>query len=68
MFGGMSKPADPSVRKTLALPADLWRRIEDYQFQNRIKRDAVALRHLLELGLEAAKAEKPAPPPREPKA
>lgn len=42
------------VRKTFSLSADLWRRIEDFQFQNRVKRDAEAIRQLLELGLEAA--------------
>jgi hypothetical protein len=31
------------------------RRIEDFQFENRIKRETEAIRRLIELGLEAAK-------------
>lgn len=46
---------DAVVRKTFSLSADLWRRIEDFQFNHRVKRDAEAIRQLLELGLEAAK-------------
>ena len=52
----MSDAAEPIVRKTFSLPADLWRRVEDYQFRNRIKRDAEALRRLLERGLDAEEA------------
>ena len=45
---------EPFVRKSVSLSADLWRRIEDYQFAHRVKRDAEAVRRLLELGLDAA--------------
>ncbi len=50
----MSDEADPITRKTVSLPSSTWRRIEDFQFENRIKKDAVAIRHLIELGLEKA--------------
>jgi hypothetical protein len=53
----MSENPDPVVRKTVSLPASLWRRIEDFQFENRIKRDAQGVRRLLELGLAAAEAD-----------
>ena len=49
----MTDPADPVVRKTLSLPASVWRRIEDVQFANRIKKESVVLRLLIEAGLEA---------------
>ena len=45
---------EPVVRKSVSLSAGLWRRIEDYQFKHRVKRDAEAVRRLLELGLQAA--------------
>lgn len=51
----MSEPADPPVRKTVSLPASLWQQIEDFQFENRIKRDAEAVRALIQHGLEAQK-------------
>jgi hypothetical protein len=41
------------------LPASLWQRIEDYQFQFRVKRDAEAIRRLIELGLQAAQQQGP---------
>jgi hypothetical protein len=53
----MSENPDPVIRKTVSLPASLWRQIEDFQFENRIKRDAQGVRRLLELGLKAAKAD-----------
>lgn len=53
----MSDPSDPVIRKTVSLPASLWRQIEDFQFENRIKRDTQGVRCLLELGLAAAKAD-----------
>jgi hypothetical protein len=54
---GMVEAADtdPVIRKTVSLPTSVWRRIEDFQFENRVKRDAEAIRRLIELGLEAAK-------------
>lgn len=50
----MSENAAPVVRKTVSLPANVWRQIEDFQFGHRIKRDAEAVRRLIELGLKAA--------------
>jgi hypothetical protein len=50
----MDDEPDRPIRKTISLPAALWRRIEDYQFANRVKRDTEAMRRLIELGLEAA--------------
>jgi hypothetical protein len=50
----MSDEADQITRKTVSLPSSTWRRIEDFQFGNRIKKDAVAIRRLIELGLEKA--------------
>ena len=52
----MAESDDPIIRKTVSLTASFWRRIDDYQFQHRVKRDAEAIRRLLELGLEAAEA------------
>jgi hypothetical protein len=53
----MSENSDPIIRKSVSLPASLWRQIEDFQFANRIKRDAQGVRRLLEIGLAAAKAD-----------
>jgi hypothetical protein len=52
----MAETDDPIIRKTVSLSASFWQRIEDYQFRNRVKRDAEAVRRLLELGLQAAEA------------
>lgn len=46
------------VRKTVSLPGDLWQRVDDFQFQNRIKRESEAIRRLIEAGLEAAGAKR----------
>ena len=50
----------PTVRKTVSLPSSLWKQIDDFQFDNRIKRETEAIRRLIELGLEAARAKAPA--------
>jgi len=55
----MSGATDPMIRKTISLPSSTWQRIEDYQFANRVKRDAEAIRRLIELGLEAASKDSP---------
>jgi hypothetical protein len=55
----MVDPSDPVIRKTVSLPASLWKQIEDFQFAHRVKRDAEAVRRLIDLGLKAAKVEKP---------
>ena len=49
----MSTETDPPVRKTVSLPSSVWRRIEDFQFSNRIKRETEAIRRLVEAGLAA---------------
>jgi hypothetical protein len=49
----MAENDDPPVRKTVSLPSGFWRRIEDFRFENRIKRETEAIRRLIELGLEA---------------
>lgn len=49
----MSDEKDEIIRKTVSLPASLWRRIDDYQFAVRLKRETMAVRQLLEIGLEA---------------
>lgn len=56
----MATTEDPIIRKSVSLPTSLWKRIEDFQFDHRqfdprVKRDAEAVRQLIELGLEAAK-------------
>jgi metal-responsive CopG/Arc/MetJ family transcriptional regulator len=56
----MSDNPEQPIRKTVSLPAKLWQRIEDYQFQHWVKRDAEAVRQLIQLGLDAAeKQQKP---------
>ena len=50
---GMSDEKDPIIRKTVSLPASLWLRIEDFQFERRFKRETLAVRRLIELGLAA---------------
>ena len=51
----MAKPTEPVIRKSVSLPESMWKQIDDFQFEHRVKRDAEAVRRLLELGLEAAK-------------
>ena len=46
---------DQNVRKTVSLPSGAWSCIEDFQFENRLKRESEAIRGLIELGLGAAK-------------
>ena len=50
----MAENDDSPVRKTVSLPAGVWRQIEDFRFENRIKRETEAIRRLIELGLIAA--------------
>ena len=52
----MSDNPDAPVRKTVSVSASMWQRVEDFQLDHRIKRNAEAIRCLIELGLEAAKA------------
>src|SRR3712207_507160 len=53
----MTDRPDPPIRKTVSLPASLWQRIEDFQFEHRVKRDTEAVRKLIEIGLRAAQGE-----------
>jgi len=57
----MPDEKDSTIRKTITLPTRLWRQIEDFQFDARVKRDTDAVRQLIEIGLQAherAKAKK----------
>ncbi|MFT8945958.1 MAG: hypothetical protein ABF876_05175 [Acetobacter aceti] len=54
----MAENPDPPIRKTVALPSSLWQQVEDYQFANRIKKDAEAIRRLVQLGLESITTER----------
>ena len=56
----MANTDDPIIRKSVSLPTSLWKRIEDFQFEHRVKRDAEAIRQLIELGLKSAKTPKKA--------
>ena len=51
----MPDDTDATIRKTITIPTDLWRRVEDWQHANRVKRDTEAFRQLVELGLKAPK-------------
>lgn len=48
---------DDKVRKMVTLPQDLWEKVTDFRFDNRINTESEAIRRLIELGLQAA--EKP---------
>jgi hypothetical protein len=52
---GMPTSTDPAIRKTVSLPASVWKQVEDFQFSHRIKRETEAVRRLIQLGLAAAK-------------
>lgn len=42
----------PAPRKSVSLPADLWKKVEDYRFNNRVPTESEAIRRLIELGLK----------------
>lgn len=44
---------DTTVRKIVSLPRDLWGKVDDYRFGNRLSTEAEAIRRLLHLGLAA---------------
>jgi metal-responsive CopG/Arc/MetJ family transcriptional regulator len=44
---------DATIRETISLPQKLWKRIEDFQFSARVKRNTEAVRRPIELGLQA---------------
>jgi hypothetical protein len=41
-----------TIRKIISLPIKLWKQVEDYQFEARVKWDTEAVRRLIELGLQ----------------
>jgi len=47
----MSSDKPQFVRKTISIPDDLWRRVEDFRFEQRIKNEAETIRLLLEKAL-----------------
>ncbi len=53
----MAVNSDTNVRKLVTLPKTLVQAIDDYRFEQRIKTEAEAIRRLIELGLEASKAQ-----------
>ena len=55
----MPKPPILTVKKLVALTPDMTRAIEDFRFTQRVGSESEAIRRLIELGLEAAKAEAP---------
>jgi len=52
----MAVNPDTTVRKIVSLPKELWEEVSDYRFDNRLGTEADALRRLIQLGLDAAKA------------
>lgn len=54
MVATMKKPSiqdDPPVRKTVTLPASMWRRVASYRFSNEISTEVEAVRRIVEAGL-----------------
>jgi metal-responsive CopG/Arc/MetJ family transcriptional regulator len=47
------KDAPAASRKSVSLPSDLWKKVEDYRFDNRVATESEAIRRLIELGLKA---------------
>lgn len=47
------------VKKLLAMSKDLWDKVDEYRWKNRIPSESEAMRELIEAGLEAKKAQKP---------
>ena len=47
------------MKKLIAMSPELVHAIENYRFSNHIGSEADAIRRLIDLGLKAAKAEKP---------
>jgi hypothetical protein len=59
--GDMTTEPTLTVKKLVAMTPALAERIAAFRFERRIKTEAEAIRTLIERGLEAAKAQKPAP-------
>jgi hypothetical protein len=55
----MARPQILTVKKLIAMSPELVHAIENYRFSNHIGSEADAIRRLIDLGLKAAKAEKP---------
>jgi Arc/MetJ-type ribon-helix-helix transcriptional regulator len=53
----MARPKTMAGRKIVSLPPDLEKAVDDFRFENRFPTESEAIRHLIELGLKAAKAE-----------
>lgn len=53
MLHPMPVNAEKTVRKMISFPRDLWERVADYRFENRINRESEAVAQLLEAGLAA---------------
>jgi hypothetical protein len=49
---------ETTVRKVLSLSHELWAKIEDYRFEQRVKTESEALRRLIESGLANTKVSK----------
>lgn len=47
------EPREPSTRKSVTLPDDLWRAVADFRFAERIGTEAEAVRRLILAGLRA---------------
>jgi hypothetical protein len=62
MEAAMARPSTAPVRKQVNLTAETAARVVEYRFDHRLATESEAIRRLIELGLEAAKAR-----PQEPK-
>lgn len=56
-IGLMAKAPVLTVKKLIAMSPDMVAAIDDYRFAERIGSEAEAIRRLIELGLQASKAE-----------
>jgi hypothetical protein len=54
----MAVNPETTVRKLVSIPRELWAKIEDYRFAERMKSESKAILRLVELGLGAAKPAK----------
>jgi Arc/MetJ-type ribon-helix-helix transcriptional regulator len=61
---GMGRPKTMATRKPVSLPPELSEAVDDYRFANRFRTESEAIRHLIELGLEAAKRSGAKPKPK----
>lgn len=52
----IGRPKTMAARKQVSLPSDLDAEVEEFRFANRFKTESDAIRRLIELGLEAARA------------